>query len=313
MKRSGDTSLGVVLTVLGLCSGVRAEENASVPPSTPSSPTLGCKTAVPESVRMIVMDLKSQVDDVKLGDTLSQTVAAAAARLPGYTVTSARDLRTAVSHEANRQLLGCDADTDCLAEIADAVDAELLVYGAVEQADGVPVIALTLLNARALVVVNRVSFAWRGDQATLVDVAASATEHLLLTPSQRPPGAIRLVEVPPGARVFVDGKPRLAWTRESLLADIPSGPHEISVVVEKKLPFVASVVVKSNEVVTLTPTFEDEPVPALALVGGAVAVAGLGVATTAGVVWALMRGDVTATAAVAAYGVNDVERVRSAK
>src|SRR5690606_26161542 len=121
--------------------------------------------SAPVKVRLLVMDLKATEALAPSSRALTQVVAEQASRSSGYEIVSTEEIRAALEREAEMQLLGCD-DSGCLAEIAGALDAELLVSGVLEQTpDGAPVVTLSLLNTRALVTVNRVALTWRGDNA----------------------------------------------------------------------------------------------------------------------------------------------------
>ncbi len=237
--------------------------------------------------------------------------------MPGFTVLSMRDLQAAIAHEADRQLLGCD-DEGCLAEIADAVDADLLIHGTLTTtSDAVtasaPTITLTLLNTRALVVVNRVSFTWRGDPRLLSEVVASAAQHLVVPAAQRKPGGIRVVGLPDDAQVFVDGVDRTFAARRDVLAGIATGPHEVQATLDGKLPSTTYVLVQSGAIATVQPAFVDAPLPDLVVWGGVVTAAVVGIGATLGIVWATTRADVSATVAVPVWDPNDVEKLRRAR
>jgi hypothetical protein len=264
---------------------------------------------------VVVLDLKTSTTTTLAGGALSQVVAAEVAKVPGYAVLTTRDLQAAIAHEADRQLLGCDDDTGCLAELADAVDAELLVHGTLsttidDVGGSTPLVTLTLLNTRALVVVNRITFPWRGEEKAWPDVVATATEHLVLPASQRPPGGIHVVGLVPGARVFLDGQDRSFTAHGGVLGGVTSGPHEVRVSLEGKLPSVTYVVVKSGGVVAVQPVLEDAPLPDVLLWGGAACAAVLGVGVTLGAVWAMTPADVNASVVVPAWSLADVEKLK---
>jgi len=293
-------------------------ETAAGPATKPVEPAgAGCVPAAAERVRVIVLDLDAAAFAGD-GHALSAVVAAEAARSPGLAVLTTRDLKAAVAHESDRQLMGCDDDTGCLAELADAVDADLLVHGSLsmtttDAGDRAPVVLLTLLNARALVVVNRVTFAWRGAAAALPDVIASATQHLLVPASARPPGRLHLVGLPIGARVLVDAGDRTDAVQGGVLAPVAAGPHEVQVTLAGKRPSVHHVVVKGDAALAVPAVLEDAPVPDALVWGGAATAAVLGVGATLGIVWATTRRGATVTADVPVWGVGDVEALRGTK
>src|SRR5690606_13720771 len=63
-------------------------------------------------------------------------------------VVAGDDLRRMADLEADRQALGCEADTSCLAELAGALDAEYVVYGQVGGLGGSILVTLNLFDVR---------------------------------------------------------------------------------------------------------------------------------------------------------------------
>jgi hypothetical protein len=290
-----------------------ASAGTAAPAAASTLTTTGCTTPSRDKVRVLVLDLKAPATDAARAAALSSIVVAEAGRVPGFTLLSARELQAAIAHEADRQRAGCDDDTGCLAEVADAVDADLLVHGSLDAVDGAPVVSLTLLNTRALVVVNRVTFPWRGSPDALADVALVATQHLVLDSSQRPPGTVRVTGLPAAARVFVDGQDRTTDAHGGVLSRVPTGPHEVQVTIDGMLPSTSYVIVKGGETVTVQPVLEPAPVPGALLWGGAAAVAVVGVGATLGVVWATTRANASLDVLVPAYDLHDVETLRSTR
>lgn len=86
-----------------------------------------------EQRRVLVLDLTANGVAPEVARTLSDVVAAAVGREPGFNVKSAGDIRAQLGREASQELLGCnEADGTCnVAEIAGALGAELIVFGSV--------------------------------------------------------------------------------------------------------------------------------------------------------------------------------------
>jgi hypothetical protein len=262
-----------------------------------------------ERIRVMLLDLKASPAFAASARPLGQIVAEEAARVGGYELLSADEVRAALDQEANKQLLGCD-ENSCLAELAQALDAALVIGGSLDAgADGEPIVSLTLLNTRAIVVLNRVTMPWPGEPAALPEVVRAAARTLVHEPSARPPGAIRMPPLPSGARVWVDGVERTAEASAGQVAGLAIGPHEIKVQAPDKLPATAFVLVKSNETGPLELVLEDTPVPAVWLwLGGGGAIL-LGGAAAIGVAYALGQSDVVVSAAVPAISANSVEEL----
>ena len=265
-----------------------------------------------DHVRVMLQDLEAGPAFASRVAGLGQVVASEAAKVKGFDVLSAEEVRAALDQEADKQLLGCTGQS-CLAEIAEALDADLVVSGRVDASpDGGAHVSLSLLNARAVVVVNRVTMTWRGAESELPEVMRAAAQLLLFEPEARPRGALTIVGLPPDARVLVDGEDRTRDHKEGRIAGLEIGPHEIRAEAFDMEPGVAHAVVRSNENVAVTLALEPAGIGTGWLVAGGVGAVLLAGAITAGVLWATAQTDVAVTAAVPALTVNDAERVNDA-
>lgn len=75
-----------------------------------------------------------------------------------FDVLSSGDVRRQLEVEANRAVLGCDAtSTSCLAEIAGAMGAQLVVYGKLGTLDDVVILTLNLFDSASARAVGRVA------------------------------------------------------------------------------------------------------------------------------------------------------------
>lgn len=238
----------------------------------------------PATVRMMLPDLDVSPRFADAAAVLGQVVAAEAATLHGYTLLTSSDVRAVLDQEASKQLVGCD-DTGCLAELAEALDAELVVSGKVgETPDGTPLVSLTLINARALVVVNRVTAQWKGPTDRLADVVKTSTQRLLVEGHARVPGGIRLTALPAQARVFVDGEARVVGN-DAHLAGIDVGVHDVTVEADDKLPRTIPVVVVSGADSVVDATLEDVPIATAWLWAGGIGAVVVGAAATGAIAW----------------------------
>lgn len=82
------------------------------------------------------------------GRLLTSLVATAAAKDPMFDVLTRDDVRNALAVEAEKQSLGC-AESSCLAEIAGAMGARIVVYGSVGRLGQQLVLTLNLFDSEA--------------------------------------------------------------------------------------------------------------------------------------------------------------------
>jgi hypothetical protein len=250
------TTAAVALS-LALLHGAPAQE-ASTPKCGPGAAASDAPDAS-KTVRVLVLELTTSGGFESSVRTLSQVVAEEAARVTGYEIVSTEEVRAMLDAEAQKALLGCDASS-CLAEVAGALDADLLVSGQIDAApDGAPVLTMSLLNTRAVVTVNRVSLPWRGDPGLLAEVARTATQRLVFEKENRPPGGVVVEGAPDGATVLVDAVDRTSDAVTSGAADLEVGPHEVRVLADGFVPATRHVVVTSGKKVTVDGALEPAP------------------------------------------------------
>jgi len=233
----------------------------SAPTETPTATVERCASPeVAAKVRTLVMDLEAGKEQRELARALGQVVAEETARAPGHDVVSSAEIRAALSQEAERQIAGCD-ESGCLAEIADALDADLLVSGRLSVApDGAPLLSLVLLNTRAVVTVGRVNVSWHGDDTMLPEVARAATQLLVLERGQRKPGALAFEGLPEGARVWLDEDDVTERISDGKLAGLEVGPYALAVDAPGYQRRTLPVLVQGGREVTVEVTLEPEPI-----------------------------------------------------
>lgn len=290
-------------------SAVTTSKSASGPASADDECAAGALSAAPQ-VRVMLLDLKTAPWLAETAKGLGQIVAAEAAKVRGFSIISAEEVRAALDQEANKSMMGCD-EQSCLAELAQALDAELVISGRIDDtSEGNSLVSLNVLNARAIVVVNRVNMTWPGEAKHLPDVVRAAAQTLMLSPRDRPPGSVKLLGLPSGAQVFIDG---MAHGGADVVAGLAIGPHEIKIEAPDKSPWVDHVVVNTGATSAVTVAMEGEPIDAAWLwLGGGTAVV-LGGAAAIGVAYALGQSDVVVQASIPSVAANDVDSIRGAK
>jgi hypothetical protein len=268
------------------------------------------------TVRVLLQDLQvpPALNANKVG--LAQVIADEAGRAPGLSVLSADEVRSALQQEADKQLLGC-AGNSCIAEIAEALDADWVVSGRIDNmADaggGATLVALSVLNARAVVVVNRVVMTWRGTDSELPDVLRAAAQTLLLEPELRVPGTLELTGLPPGARVLIDDVDFSADALAGPIKGLTLGPHTVQAEAPDMAPRVLHVVIKAKQDTSVPVAFEPAGVPGWLIAGGAVGALVAGSVVALSVLWATAQSEPAVTASVPAVGLADVDQVNKAR
>ena len=98
------------------------------------------------------------VVDENTASILTELVTGALGKEGRFEVLSSADVRRQVELEADKQSLGCDAKaTSCLAEIAGAMGAQLVVYGQLGALDDVVILSLNLFDSAQGRAVGRVA------------------------------------------------------------------------------------------------------------------------------------------------------------
>jgi TolB-like protein len=126
-------------------------------------------TSAPALVPLAVMPVSTLEDDAAVRDAVAAFAPFLTARLAeagGHAVISADDVSSLLAGEADRQSVGC-ADDGCLAEIAGALGARLVVLGQVSRLGDGLTWTSTLLDQREGTVVRRVVMKGRSAQALL--------------------------------------------------------------------------------------------------------------------------------------------------
>ncbi len=305
-----------MLPSLLLILGAASAQPKPLPPAVvPAPPPLVCPE-VPASpakaakVRVMLPDLDVRGRHTQARAALGQIVAETAGGVRGFEILSATEVRAVLDQEANKQFVGCSASS-CLAEIAEALDADLVVTGRIEDApDGAALLSLSVVNARAIVVVNRVNVVWRGDSSRMADVVRTSSQLLLVDAKARKPGSIVLTGVGPEARVVVDGIERSADHRHGSIGGLDVGVHEVVVDAPDKITRTSWAIVESDKETTLSTPLDDVPVPAVWLwLGGTAAVVG-GAAATGALLYFSGPGNAGLVADAPSVSVNDVEGLK---
>jgi hypothetical protein len=139
----------VVAVALGsMASPAQAGAPIYIPPPTAPPPAPEPeKPPEPQRFRLLVLDLKAVDVDKNTVETLQGFVTTGLAQYQELDVISGADVKSMVELEANRATMGCSEDASCLADIADALGAQLVVFGNCGKLDDDLVINLNLFDS----------------------------------------------------------------------------------------------------------------------------------------------------------------------
>lgn len=79
--------------------------------------------------------------------TLTELVTISASQLEGTEVVSSKDIQNILALEAEKQVMGCESGAECLAEIAGALGARLVVFGQLGSLEDELILTLNLYDA----------------------------------------------------------------------------------------------------------------------------------------------------------------------
>lgn len=133
------------------------------------------------NARVLLMDLTTTTVEPSFARATSGVLASTLSRYEQLDVISNEDVRRAIALEGEKQTMGCESDASCLAEVAQAMGAELALFGDVEKIEERYVLNLNLLDVTAVKSQGRVTVKGR----TFDELSAAATTGIreLLTPT----------------------------------------------------------------------------------------------------------------------------------
>jgi hypothetical protein len=101
-----------------------------------------------QAVRVAVYDFESQAISPNVASVASASLLAEVRKLQGVSAIGMSEIRDMLSHEAEKQMLGCEGTESCLAEIAGALGVDELVSGRLTRADTGQLFVLRRLDQR---------------------------------------------------------------------------------------------------------------------------------------------------------------------
>lgn len=169
---------------------------ASTPTPAPAAPT----PAAPERTRLLVLDVQGGDLEPEQRATLSSTITARAARFASLDVLSSADLRQLADLRADQAATGCDdAASSCMAELASALGAQLVLASRAGKLDALTVITLQLFEVKKGAAAGRASVqGWSLPEVT--DKVGLALDELLVRATGEQPNDQVAPSLPAGPR-----------------------------------------------------------------------------------------------------------------
>lgn len=187
-----------------------------------------------QKIKVAVLDLQPNGAAADLAVNATSLLSISLEKLEVFSVISRQEIRAMLSHEAEKQALGCEAGSSCLAEIGGALGVRYLVSGSLGLVGQNHLLTLALSDVERATVENRVSESvtdlsqlsqtvGRAARALVAKILADRTATLLVTCSEQ------------GALVRIDGQ--AVGTTPLAPRPIAWGPHLIEV---EKTGFIAA-------------------------------------------------------------------------
>lgn len=101
-----------------------------------------------QAVRVAVYDFEAQAIASNVASVASASLLAEVRKLQGVSAIGMSEIRDMLSHEAEKQMLGCEGTESCLAELAGALGVDELVSGKLTRADTGQLFVLRRLDQR---------------------------------------------------------------------------------------------------------------------------------------------------------------------
>ncbi len=180
-----------------------------------------------EKTKLAVLDLTGKGVPADLVENLTDVVTVALNKLGVFEVVSRADIQRMLAFEQNKQMLGCESDASCLAEIGGALGVALLVSGSVGKVGSQYLIQLNLTDTATVTVRSREQREVdSADELTAqVEAAARFLVRELLAGEQ---GFLILKASESGADVEIDG--RIVGVTPLARQTLNGGPHTVKVV-----------------------------------------------------------------------------------
>ncbi|MDF1565126.1 MAG: PEGA domain-containing protein [Deltaproteobacteria bacterium] len=149
-------------------------------------------------VRLAILDFESRGVEEQTVRTFTDALASELGAKDEYQVISGNEMRSVMSYEASKQMLGCEGDA-CISQLGHLLDVDRIVSGSLAAIGDGFYVSLSLLDARKAEVISRSSYRVAGGKGELLASVKTAVADLLSLPAR-----LHLTGQINGARIFLD-------------------------------------------------------------------------------------------------------------
>lgn len=137
---------------------------------------------------------------------LSEVMIAEIDKLGKFEIISKSEIKAMVGLEQEKQLLGCEDDTSCLAEIGGALGVERLVTGTVGKLGMTIIVSMKFINTKTVTIEGRIYESFKGDESLLVDAIKRLVPRLFgISIKEKGLGTLIIESKIKDGRVYLDG------------------------------------------------------------------------------------------------------------
>ena len=201
---------------------------AAPPEAAPEAPAPApgpvAQPARSEKVRVAVLDLTTAGVSLDLAANLTNVVAAELAGLEIFSVISRADIRAMLTHEQDRNLLGCDASSSCVADLGGALGVRYLVSGSVGRVGERFTLSLSVADVERGRQEARSTDSVAAE-AGLLDLAKKTSRAVVANLLSERQATLLVTSPEPGATIRLDGK--VVGTTPAARLRVAWGPHRL--------------------------------------------------------------------------------------
>lgn len=205
---------GFLFSLLLLTAGSAPPLWAQAAPPPPAPAVVPQNTGAPLAVqpppaaapllRLVVLDIHPLDKTEQGAKSLTPVVVQELARTGMFTIVSKEELARLLEHAADRQLLGCTVEAECLVEMGNVLNADKLIAGSLGRLGNTYVLTLQMLDVKGKRVDKRVERSIKDTADALLPEAQSATRQLVGELLAERAGSLAILSTQSGADVFLD-------------------------------------------------------------------------------------------------------------